>query len=982
MRAEEGHSQANPNLTVHALCSTVRDVFGAERVRVWSLDGDGEHLSLAGEAPAAEGAVIGDGGRQIAPRIAVDSVPGGRSLLQTRGHSTISVLPKWPAVEIDLRKEGEDDVVAAEPGVFAGSVFATGLWDHGAVGVLSVEPAECVVAEELESVLTLIASSIHRDRATTRRGRRVELAEILLELADQRLAGLGLEGTLDLACSLLVEALHARAGTVVLLRPHGAIGHPGTQALPGGLSDKHPLDLPPPLGAAPSGQDQPLTPPSEPTSEDSRPAASRGRIGLGERDASDPDSSPGEWEGDRGAWVITEAELDDQVARADVLAVPISSSGTTSGLFLIELGERGELDEDEVWLAHQVGIHLAQVVFDTEAANISDVRFRRVSAINELLGEASQVLSVSEALRTVMRVMCDALSASVGVAWLMGEDGRVRMLLSDSGSEEAVRSLERQALGRPARELPLWVALGSNPPPPPAVALSSGPSQMSMTANVFGLGSWAAVGLWVNEEMRAAVVCGDATPDKVWKPEEVDMLRHLALEGSLILAHAQLRENEALKLSELSHRAMHDTLTGLANRDLFTEVLTRALARTSKDALSTAVLFIDLDRFKLINDHLGHAAGDALLLEAAKRLQRSVRPQDTVARWAGDEFTVLIEHIVNSSDAVRAAERILEELREPYILNSKAVRTTCSIGIATTSTPVAPAELIRYADMAMYAAKKKGRNRWALSGDPHTQVESRRRVDHHKELANAIEDRQIEVWLQPTVRTPGGDHTGWEALARWRHPRRGLLCATDFVPSVEDSPLASTLDWVVLETVIGLLGRWELRWPNQVPAISVNVCPGLLRHRSTAERIADLIRHHNVHAYQLSVEISEAAFSDKTNASWGALDVFREHGIRYSLDHVGAGFTMLPRLVQCSFALMKTDPSMISGANAADVGILLRTENAIATTIGAALCVTGVETADQHAAVEQAGIGLCQGKLFGAPMPVRDIESGLVAALG
>ena len=433
----------------------------------------------------------------------------------------------------------------------------------------------------------------------------------------------------------------------------------------------------------------------------------------------------------------------------------------------------------------------------------------------------------------------------------------------------------------------------------------------------------------------------------------------------------------------LLHDALHDHLTSLPNRALFMDRVTRAAGAARRSQLH-AVLFVDLDRFKTVNDSLGHAAGDCLLLEIAARLRSAVRAhagaasgQDasdpTLARLGGDEFTVLLENIRDASDAVRVAERLLDEVAIKVRLDGGDIFTTASIGIAVRPAGQGSADdLVRDADTAMYRAKAGGGNRYALfDATMHRGAVDRLQLE--TALRHAIERDEFSVYFQPIVRLRDSRLTGFEALVRWEHPERGLLSPAAFMPVAEDTALVTYIDRWVLRAACRAAREWQLRRPyDSPPSVSVNISARTFAQPDLVREVIDTLDDTGLEAQHLRLEITESAAMADPERARGVLEDLKALGVRLSLDDFGTGFSSLSYLQRFPVDTLKIDRSFVARADELDCREIIRTILNLARTLGLEVIAEGAETASQVAFLQSLECGFGQGYFFARPLTGGD----------
>jgi diguanylate cyclase (GGDEF)-like protein/PAS domain S-box-containing protein len=434
--------------------------------------------------------------------------------------------------------------------------------------------------------------------------------------------------------------------------------------------------------------------------------------------------------------------------------------------------------------------------------------------------------------------------------------------------------------------------------------------------------------------------------------------------------------DRSLVEAEVRHRALHDPLTSLPNRALALDRLEGALARRRRDGRAVAVLLADLDQFKVVNDSLGHAAGDELLVTLAPRLHDAVRPSDTVARLGGDEFLVVCEQLDGAHEAIRVAERVAQAINQPIVLATGEHFITASIGIAVAeSADALPEDLLRDADAAMYRAKERGRGRYELFDD----LLRRRvlwRLRTENELRRGLEHGELRVVYQPVVELASGSVSAVEALVRWQHPQRGLLDPVDFIPVAEDSGLIGALgDWV-LAAACRDGAAWQRRFPRPEPLlVCVNASPRQLANAAFPARVADAMGRHGLAPGSLALEITESVLMEEAHAPVTVLASLREYGLRLMLDDFGTGYSSLAYLKRFPLDVLKIDRSFIAGLgrdeeDSAIVAAIVQ----MARTLGLTVVAEGVERPEQLERLRELDCDRVQGRLIAEPMPAADVE--------
>ena len=432
--------------------------------------------------------------------------------------------------------------------------------------------------------------------------------------------------------------------------------------------------------------------------------------------------------------------------------------------------------------------------------------------------------------------------------------------------------------------------------------------------------------------------------------------------------------------AEISRMAYFDALTQLPNRRLLQERLNHALTLATRSGCYGAILFVDLDHFKMINDTRGHHSGDLLLIEVARRLRLALRSGDTIARLGGDEFVVLLE--VMDADALKAADharqvadKLLLVLAEPYKLLDFEFRCTASIGISLFTHTETVAELLQHADLAMYQAKKTGRNTRRFF-DPGMQQSVNTRVSLEQDIHRALEQRQFILHFQPQV---GHDRRiiGAEALLRWRHPVNGLVSPAEFIPVAEDTGLIVPIGRWVLETACAQLKAWERHPHSRDLQLAVNVSARQFQQHDFVAMVETAIRQSQVRPELLKLEVTESAVLDVDDAI-AKMQALKKVGVQFSMDDFGTGFSSLSSLSRLPISQLKIDGSFVRNmALSEGDSVIVQTIIAMASTIGLEVIAEGVETEAQLAQLQSHGCALYQGYLFGRPEPIEKFESQL-----
>lgn len=430
-----------------------------------------------------------------------------------------------------------------------------------------------------------------------------------------------------------------------------------------------------------------------------------------------------------------------------------------------------------------------------------------------------------------------------------------------------------------------------------------------------------------------------------------------------------------LKLAQqkMEQLALYDTLTGLENRRLFKQRLHKAIKLAKRQRSLCALLYLDLDHFKRINDTLGHDAGDLLLTTVADRLRSCVRDSDSIARLGGDEFTVLLQELHHPESAAQVARKITERLAEPIQLGSKSVIVTTSVGI--TLAPMdgdVPSELMKNADLAMYRAKGQGRNTFQFF-TPEMNVQANRLLELETEMREALEERSFEVWYQPQIDLQQRRVVGFEALARWLHPHRGRIAPAEFIPVAEETGLIVDLGYQVLEQACRDIGQINLGM-DQPCYVAVNLSPRQLRDDRLLVQLKDLLDLHRLPPGLLELEITESTLMDQMDLSLPILHQIDELGVSLTIDDFGTGYSSLSYLKRLPVHSLKIDRSFVQDVprDRDDVAIVSAV-SAMAAELHLEVVAEGVEHPEQLEFLRDCSCNLAQGFYFSAPVPVEQL---------
>jgi diguanylate cyclase (GGDEF)-like protein/PAS domain S-box-containing protein len=446
--------------------------------------------------------------------------------------------------------------------------------------------------------------------------------------------------------------------------------------------------------------------------------------------------------------------------------------------------------------------------------------------------------------------------------------------------------------------------------------------------------------------------------------------------GGVVVNYRDITTRKALE-DELRHQAFHDSLTGLANRALFVDRLDHALSLTRRSRRALAVLFVDLDDFKTINDSLGHGEGDAILVSVSERLRGALRSADTIARMGGDEFAVLVEDSPAAPGDV--ADRLLAVLQAPFTHGGKELFVHASVGVAVlTSRQQTAEELLRNADVSMYMAKSKGKNRIEVF-EPSMHAAVLARLALKGDLERALERDEFFVLYQPVMDLATLELVGVEALLRWRHPERGVVAPMDFIPVAEETGLIIELGRWVLDQACRQSRAWDVETPARALTMSVNVSGRQVTEPGFVAEVGDVLADTGLDPARLVLEFTEGVLMQDTDATMATLRDLNRLGIRLAIDDFGTGYSSLSYLRQFPIDILKIDRSFVASmANGADETALMHSILKLSETLHLETVAEGIEDAGQLAELQALGADLGQGYLFRAAADRRgDLGAGV-----
>lgn len=647
-------------------------------------------------------------------------------------------------------------------------------------------------------------------------------------------------------------------------------------------------------------------------------------------------------------------EGEQEPGEADVFAVPIAGPLQAT---LATKRATPPLDDAEMTLMRGMAkaIELSYAMMRTlEAERRLRSRSERQANVNaKLLASLRERQKLLEELSVVQHMisrrepLADILDAVVRSARdLLGADIVVvsrspSVIARCGGAERTARFLARVAIPEDASD----------------VDLSAAPQGIPLRQVI-------AAPVRENGRIVGAVLAGANTP----RFRDADRSALLAFADHVSLAITDATTVEAM------HRAFHDSLTGLASRALFLDRLEHGLAQAARSKTDLTLLFIDLDRFKIVNDTLGHAAGDLLLVEVANRLRHCLRASDTAARYGGDEFVVLL-HDTDARGAAIVAARIIDAVRQPLTVAGMDVTVDASIGIAcSTHGTVGADELLRSADVAMYRAKRAGRGRWAIY-EPSMHAILLEQLHLETELRGALRRGEFVLHYQPIVRLATGTLFGAEALLRWRHPRRGLLSAADFVSMAEECGDFDEIAAWVLDTACRQARHWQERLGDDTFTITINVAASQLARADFAASIREAVDGAGLAPSSLVLDITEALVLRDEPWLLSRLEDLKIVGVSLAVDDFGARYSSLAGLPPLPLDLVKIDQAFIDAVGTPEGSAFARKIVELAHTLDLQVIAEGVQTHQQFEELRRARCEFAQGYLFAEPIEADAVPS-------
>ena len=695
-----------------------------------------------------------------------------------------------------------------------------------------------------------------------------------------------------------------------------------------------------------------------------------------------------EWTGDENLWSRQLHPEDRQLALDDEASEVIAAQAAAvagdeyhSGTFYLDyrmLHKDGHvvwIRDSSVLVRTPDGTLLWHgIMLDITDQKLIEKQLERQSAAQAAVARLGELalggMEITDLLQQACRVTTNVLGVDAAAASQVGEDGQSLDVRADYGWPGPDARPEHHGIdprGPGAQALltgkPLLIQdLAAQANSTPSVLLTSAGIKSVISVRIEGpLHPWGVFGVF----SRLA---------NAFSERDVNFVVAVAN----ILADAIERQEAE---DAMEHRALHDLLTSLPNRSLFTDRLEQALERVRRHPGSlAAILFIDVDHFKQVNDSLGHQAGDDLLINVATRLREAVRPTDTVARFGGDEFGLLLEEIASERVAIATAERIAASFAKPFVLDSGSQFVTASIGIALADGHQEADALLRDADAAMYRAKQRGRARYDVFDDD-LRMRALARGRTENELRRALDFHELRVVYQPVVDLRDEHITGVEALVRWDHPQRGLVMPAEFIAVAEESGMIERIGQWVLEEALREAARWEQGRPDDAPLrVGVNVSMQQLQNPRFPDSIADAIKISGIEAQTLALELDESVLRDEAEQMRSTLRLLKRIGVRLAVHDFGTGDSSLRQLAALPIDTIKVERRFVAALGTEDAtSPIAQAVIATGSALGLRVIGAGAESREQVEHLRRLGCTDVQGFLYAEAQPAAQISAMLAA---
>jgi diguanylate cyclase (GGDEF)-like protein len=917
MRAETLASPYDAAAALDEQLHRLRRSCGANRVAVWVHEETTE-MAVPFHQVLCDTRSSGSAAQPLRSPMALARSPFLWTVVRER--CPLTVREGDSGVHADELAEYSVPSVHGEPLVLGGRV----------VGVLVVEPAAAASPTQLRHAAPKLALALSHAWERRSEQRRLAQAEVLLGLIEGAAGARSMEHLLGSACERLAALGEVERACVFLLEDGVLV--PRMASYANGRRD-------PDSWRQFRGAPEPLQLADE-------------VLRTGHPLSADRDSDLL-----AGWWV-------DAFGIASALAVPLGRAPQLAGVLTLDSTQLRPFSEDVRRLAAAAGAHLGGVIEQARASEARAASLSTARAVRQLLVDGASATGVAEAAEVLARVVQGFAGTERSAAYLLDDAGRLDEVRHVDWPEEHMAVIRERLVGKEVGRVRLWQVTERDRCPvfvPDALASDLLDADL---VRALGLASYVSVPLLSGDRLLGMVVTGSSSGTAEWSPSLRQAVHQVMLEGALVVENAELRAVERLRLRQLAIEAHNDPLTGLANRRRFTEELERTAYATP--SRSCAVLMIDLDRFKEVNDSFGHSVGDELLRLVGPRLQQPLGPGDLLARMGGDEFAVLLPD-ADRTRAQEVAEGIGAALRDPFVLDGMPLHVDASIGIALCPDHGRDRSLLlARADTAMYVAKRarEGHQVWSPDGT----TDSRDRLRTLEQLREALETDQLVPHYQPQLDLRTGRITGVEALVRWEHPDRGLLTPDAFLPLAEQAGLMRRLALGVLERSLRDLRCW--RAAGHDLTVAVNLSVSNLQDVALPEQVAMLLDATGVPAGALTLEITEDVLMADAARSSQVLAGLRALGVRLSIDDYGTGYSSLSYLRALPVNELKVDRSFVGHLTSDPrAAAIVRSTLQLGRDLDMTIVVEGVDDAGVLAALREWGCDIAQGYLVGRPMP-------------
>ena len=910
-------------------CGRLRRRLGADRVSVWILNPLTNTVSPAVSDAASRFRRDVAYSRWMRTPIsdfpAIDEVIRGQTGLVVPDPTADDRIPTDVVTDFSLESVRLEPLVADRP-----------------VGVLAIEPHDRPLTPELRDLVRLLALSVGHSAARRQAEKQREQAELLLELTEAAVRSDSLAATLGEICQRLARHTRMQRACLFLVRDG---------------------QLVPRMARYADGRRDPAEWELFRSSVDPLPLSEL-VLETGSPQVADSPASPLV----RGWWA-------DTFQFGSVLGVPIGTAPDVTGVLTLDDPDPRRFTPDEVRLVSAVGAHVEGTIARARAEEERAWHVRTLAAVRDLLQHSAVAASVADTGEALARVAAHALDAE-DAAFVRHRHGLVEDVIGVGLSPSELRGIRQALVGTMIEDHPPWrdslhglhptlLDAGEAPPVPGLQAATAGRA--------------CAVLPLVADGQPIGLVHASAR-NRRWGRHHRSLADQLTLEAQLVVDNAVLREKDQDRITELAHHATHDVLTGLPNRALFEDRVDQAVRQLARGDHQTALLFVDLDRFKRINDIIGHALADDLLVEVAHRLRSCVRDEDTVARFAGDEFVILLPHVDGPEDAEAAADRIRATLDGPLQVGESEVFVSVSIGIASTGPDVTDAaRLLRAADAAMFRAKRTGRARHAVY-DPEVDVLDEGIIGLEADLHYALERGQLSLRYQPIVDLDDQAPVAFEVLLRWKHHDHGPISPLDFIPLAEATGLIHPIGRWVIEQACQQLGRWRAEVPGASRlCVSVNLSPMQVHDPNLVAHVQAALEGAGVPPDGLILEITESSLMHEEEGL-PALAALHRLGVRIAIDDFGIGYSALSYLQRFPIDVLKVDRSFVASlGHGPQASALARTVIAIAQTLGIPAIAEGVEDEVQLRELRDLGSDMAQGHHIALPLEADEVPGWIGA---